>query len=319
MALTLTLDAARKRMKFSGPLAAGSCEALTVVPATVSGTVRLLNGSGVELGSCTVTDGAGTFETNNPLLLAAFAGLHVSYVLGLDTELCDTDGYLLGRGRCAVLNHTDDTTTGTSAGGVLAPLAGELIPAGAPVMLVEGAARICTAGNASGFVGIAPAGAEIGAACKIEVPGRRVTIPGWGLTAGAAYYLPQSGGALTASLTGVTIVRMVGIATDASTLLLSESLTVQAGASGTGSYLVWDGSARRIVALAAAAAGGGAAAGKIPALDASGVLDKSLLPSVTAEAVAAVRGIFADMNVLENPTDTELLAAVNQLITRLKG
>lgn len=319
MALTLTLAADRKRIAFSGPLAAGSCEALSVVPATVSGTVRLLDAAGVELGSCEVTDGAGTFATSDPLLLALFSGMPPSYTVPLEAELCDADGYKLGRGRVWVENHSCASSPAASAGGVLAPDAGEEIPAGAPVMIVEGLARICTAGNASGFVGIAASGAALGAACRIEVPGRRVTVPGWGLTPGAAYYLPQSGDALTASLTGVNIVRMVGIATDTSTLLLAESLAVQAGASGTASYLVWDPSAKRLVALAAATEGGGAAAGKIAALDASGVFDKSLLPSVTSEAVAAVRGLFADISALENPTDTELLATVNQLIARLKG
>ncbi len=318
MALALTLDAEKKRVRFGGPLACGSAETLTVTPAA-TGTVRLLDAAGVELGSCAVADGSGTFAVTDRLMLDAFAGMAPTYSLPLTVQFLDADGYLLGRGRCWVLNRAAGEAAPDAAGGALAPSAGEAIPAGAPVLISAGLARICTAGNASGFVGIAVAGADLGAACRIEVPGRRVTVPGWGLTPGAAYYLPQSGGALTASLTGVNIVRMVGIATDASTLLLIDSLTVQSGASGTASYLVWDPSARRIVALSAAAAGGGAAAGKIAALDASGVFDKSLLPSLTGEAVAAVRGLFADMAVLDNPTDAELLAAVNQLIERLKG
>lgn len=322
MSVTVTLNAATKRLTFSGPIAGGSTEVVSVTPALSAGSLRVFSASRVRVAECAISGSAGSLVTTGSALLDLLADVPVcSAGMPFDVSLYDASDNLLGSGRAAILaNAAAGSEAVVPVGGPLTLAAGEDIPAGAPLRILSGELRICTASNAAGFVGIAEAAALTGANCTAARWGA-VTVAGWGLTAGAVYYLPQTGGALTADLTDVNIVRPVGIATDAATLLLiGGGLSVQAGATGTASYLVWDADAKRLVALSAAQAGGAGNANKLLALDASGMIPASAVPAaVTAAALAAVRALFADMLPLTDPSSEELTVAVNQLVSRLKG
>ncbi|HRR34575.1 MAG TPA: hypothetical protein P5026_10780 [Kiritimatiellia bacterium] len=223
---------------------------------------------------------------------------------------------------CVTLFDSCSTGEGSdgfpATGGPIEVEAAVEIAAGCPVMLSGGLAHPCTAGDHARFLGIAHRYADAGEMVRIVRWGT-VAIPGWGLTAGTSYWLPQSGQSLVAAPPSIAL--CVGLAQSADTLLLSTGrLAVQSGASELLGYLVWDAANRRLAVLQAAATGGETAANRIVAARADGTLDPAFIPAEAS--LGALGKAFAAVPLLPPPgaaTLDHVVATLNRTLEILKG
>lgn len=323
-AVTLSVTEATKSVAASAPFALREIVPVTVSPAAAaSGTCLLsLSRYSVAIAEATLTNGTGSLDLSTPEAAAVFEGMPLSARILVDLTLwSSTDNRLVAKGRAYVLNNPAAATVSLTIGsaGELSMTLAATLAAGTPVMRDDaGKAAVCLAANAHRLIGVLRTGGTANAAARVVTAGIPV-VSGWGLVAGSCYYLPTSGTALTRTAPDGYNVRPVGIALSATALAIIPHPTIQTVASGP-HYLTWDAANRRMLAAAPAATSAGAAdADRIPCLGADGRLSTTLLPDQTASAVAAVRAIFAETPLLDNPSYDDLIAAVNALITLLKG
>ncbi len=316
----------RKRLDINGALGLSSVETVEVADdagvALAEGTLCLHDeGCDTALAEWAVDSGQCETDTRAPALTAWFAAHPAHMCQEFVARIKDADGNLLGAGCLTVIDScasVEGADGGPAGGGPLEAEAAVEIAAGCPVKLVDGLAHPCAAGDHARFLGIARNHAEAGGTVRVVRWGS-VHIPGWELTAGVTYWLPQSGQALASAPAGIAC--CAGLAQDANTLLLSTGrLAVQAGAGALLGYLVWDATNKRLAVVQASAAGGPDAANRIVAAGHDGVLDPAFIPrSAVADAIAEA---FAGVQSLPLPgaaTLNQAVATLNQILAILKG
>lgn len=325
--LAVTVDEAAKTLTFGGPIGLRESATVAVTPATpVTGdTLLTITRLGTVLAEAELTDGAGTLDLATAEAIAVFAGLPARHVLTADAHLWHShENRLLGTGVIRIINNPDAAGSAlrvAAAGRLNMTLAAALDAGTAVKRDSSGNAAACAAADAHLLLGILAESGNPADSCPVVTAGI-VTVAAWGLTPGACYYLSTgSTGALTATAPAGYNVRPVGIAIDAATLALIPQPTVQTLADSTDPHtLAWDPTYRRLIAQAAAASSAGAAsAGLIPCLGADGKLDTTMMPDMTAAALAAHAALFADIEALSDPTIGELVAAHNAILAALKG
>ena len=325
MALTITYNRDRKTATINGALGLASVETVTVVSdaaaALAEGTVCLhVPGTDTALAEWAVAAGACETDTRAAALTSWFAARPALECADFALRVRDADGNLLGAGMCPVVDSCaagEGSDGFPASGGPLEAEAGVEIDAGCPVMIASGLAQPCAASDHARFAGIALGHADAGGTVRVVRWGA-VAIPGWGLTPGAAYWLPQSGQALAQAPAGIAL--CAGHAQDADTLILTGGrLAVQTADHALLGYAVWDSANRRLSILPAATAGGAGASGRIVAARADGTLDPAFIP---AEALtAALAGAFTAVAELmpETVSIDAITLKLNQIIQILKG
>lgn len=321
--VTFTVDDARKTLTASSPLSVRALVTFVISPAaTAAGEVTLsLTHAGVLIASATATDGTGVLDLSTSAAIALFAGLPAPYAFRVHAELWnETDTAPVAAGWVNLRNSTaaSSSVRVTSAGELTVTLAAALA-AGTPVMLDDnGEAAACLSANAHRYLGLLRQGGEAGDTAALVTAGA-VTLPGWGLTRGAAYYLAREAPAsVTSTAPDGYNVRLLGIAADTDTLALCDAPVIQTVASGP-HFLTWSPSTRRLIAIVPATASEGAAtAGQIPMTDSTGKLSATFLPDVTGAALAAHRVLFANLSPLSDPDGPETVALLNALLSILK-
>lgn len=324
MALQITYDRDRKTATINGALGLSSVETVAVESAAgdalAAGTLCLhAPGTDAALAEWDVASGACETDTRASALTAWFAARPGHDCADFRMRLKDADGNLLGAGCCPVV---DSCAEGEGAdiqasGGPLEIEAGAEIDAGTPCMIAAGLAQPCGAGDHARFAGIALGHADSGALVRIVRWGA-VTIPGWGLAPGAAYWLPQAAGdPLAQAPAGIAL--CAGTAQDADTLVLTGGrLAVQTADHALLGYAVWDADANRVAVVPAATAGGAPAAGRIVAARADGTLDPAFIsPGPLLDALAARFAAVAPL--LPEASIDAINLKLNQIIAILKG
>lgn len=322
--VTLTVDDARKTLTASSPLSVRALVPFTITPATTAaGSVTLsLTHGDVLLASATATDGTGVLDLSTTAALDLFAGLPAPHAFRVYAELWnETDTAPVASGWLTLRNTgaAGRSTVRVSASGELTVTLAAALTAGTPVMLDDaGEAAACLSANAHRYLGILREGGDPGDTAHLVTAGA-VTVTGWALTPGAAYYLAREApAAITATAPDGYNVRPVGIAADAATLAIMDAAVIQTVASGP-HFLTWSPSTRRLIAVVPAAASEGAAtAGQIPMTDSSGLLSATFLPDVSGLAIAAHRAQFAALDPLSDPTGPETVTLLNALLSILK-
>lgn len=323
---SVTVDETAKTLTFAGPLGLRESATVTVTPATpVTGdTLLTVTRLGTVLAEAELTDGSGTIDLNTAEAIAVFAGLPARHTLTADAHLWHSgEDRLLGAGVVRIVNNPADAGSAlrVAAAGRLNMTLAAALDAGTPVKRdSSGNAAACSASEAHLLLGILAESGNPGDSCPVVTAGI-VTLPAGRLLPGACYYLSHGIAALTDTAPDGHNVRPVGIAIDSVNLALIPHPVVQTLADSADPHTIaWDPAARRFVAQAAAAESAGAAsAGQIPCLDASGLLSATMMPDMTADALAAHAALFAAVGTLTDPTVNELVAAVNAIIAILKG
>lgn len=324
--ITITYNRDKKTAAVNGALGLASVETVTVVSdaaaALAEGTVCLhVPGTDTALAEWAVAAGACETDTRAAALTAWFAARPALECADFVARVKDADGNLLGAGCCPVVDSCaagEGSDGYPASGGPLEAEAGVEIQAGCPCMLSEGLAQPCAAADHARFIGVALGHAESGETVRIVRWGA-VTIPGWGLAPGAAYWLPQAAGDPLAQVPA-DIALCAGTAQDADTLLLTGGrLAVQTSGHALLGYAVWDADNRRISIVPAATAGGAGAAGRIVAARADGTLDPAFLPTDMVTGVLA--GLFAAVTPMLPEKDgvDAINLKLNQILTILRG
>lgn len=325
MALTITYNRDRKTATINGALGLASVETVAVESHEgvdlAAGTLCLhAPGTDAALAEWDVASGACETDTRASALTAWFAARPALECADFVARVKDADGNLLGAGCCPVV---DSCAAGEGAdgfpagGGPLEAEAGVEIQAGCPCMLSEGLAQPCAAADHARFIGVALGHAESGETVRIVRWGA-VTIPGWGLAPGAAYWLPQDAGD-PLSQTPAGIALCAGTAQNADTLVLTGGrLAVQTADHALLGYAVWDAAENRVAILAAAAVGGETAAGRIVAAGAAGTLDAAFIPA--SASLATLREAAAAIQALPASASMDAInLKLNQILAILKG
>jgi len=315
--ILLKYDSLQKTLKALGSFGAGDSVSIELSPAIIGTQVVSLQRAGVELAQDEITDGAGILELSTDAIKAVFSGTPLHHSVTADIQAHDESGGLLGSGKVVIKNTADAfSVLRTANAGVLSGTLAETLAAGTPVKrsaagLIEG----CSAAYAADYLGILKTGGASGTAAKIVTAGIAV-IPDWGLSAGATYYIARNASAITATVPEGYNVRPVGIAVDADTLVILNAPVVETAA---GDYLVFDVATRRFKTAAALDASAGAeSAGAVVKLDAAGKIDASMVPDVSAAALAAVAAAFTGKIPLDDPDGDELLARLNEISEALR-
>jgi len=324
MALTITYNRDRKTATINGALGLASVETVAVESHEgvdlAAGTLCLhAAGTDAALAEWDVASGACETDTRASALTAWFAARPGHDCADFRMRLKDADGNLLGAGCCPVVDSCAEGEGSDiqASGGPLEIEAGAEIDAGTPCMIAAGLAQPCAAGDHARFAGIALGHADSGALVRIVRWGA-VTIPGWGLAPGAAYWLPQDAGD-PLSQTPAGIALCAGTAQDADTLVLTGGrLAVQTANHALLGYAVWDATENRVAIHAAATVGGELAAGRIVAAGAAGTLDAAFIPASASlatlrEAAAAIQALPASASM------DEINLKLNQILAILKG
>ncbi|OQC18733.1 MAG: hypothetical protein BWX69_03244 [Planctomycetes bacterium ADurb.Bin069] len=324
MALQITYDRDRKTATINGALGLASVETVTVVSdaaaALAEGTLCLhAPGTDAALAEWDVASGACETDTRASALTAWFAARPGHDCADFRMRLKDADGNLLGAGCCPVVDSCAEGEGSDiqASGGPLEIEAGAEIAAGTPCMIAAGLAQPCGAGDHARFAGIALGHADSGALVRIVRWGA-VTIPGWGLAPGAAYWLPQAAGdPLAQAPAGIAL--CAGTAQDADTLVLTGGrLAVQTADHALLGYAVWDADANRVAVVPAATTGGAPAAGRIVAARADGTLDPAFISPVPLLDALAAR-FAAVASLLPEASIDAINLKLNQIIAILKG
>ena len=276
-------------------------------------------GTDAALAEWDVASGACETDTRASALTAWFAARPGHECADFRMRLKDADGNLLGAGCCPVVDSCAEGEGSDiqASGGPLEIEAGAEIDAGTPCMIAAGLAQPCGAGDHARFAGIALGHADSGALVRIVRWGA-VTIPGWGLAPGAAYWLPQAAGdPLAQAPAGIAL--CAGTAQDADTLILTGGrLAVQTADHALLGYAVWDADANRVAVVPAATTGGAPAAGRIVAARADGTLDPAFIaPGPLLDALAARFAAVASL--LPEASIDAINLKLNQIIAILKG
>lgn len=322
-AITFTIDSARG-LAASLPFSLRSLEPFVVSPAFTGEATLSFTHNDVLIASADAINGSGTIDLSTTAAIDLFAGLPTPYDIPVFAELWDDDNdrpIASGYVTLANSNAPGRSTLRVGGGELLVTLAATL-PAGTPVMLDDShEAAACLAANAHRFIGILRQGGDTGDTVHVVTAGL-VQVTAWPtlttLAPGQAYYLSRTAGELVATAPDGYNVRLIGIAVDAATLVLSNSPVIQTLASGA-HFLTWEPTTRRMLATAPAAASTGAPdADRIPCLDATGKLSATFLPDMTADSIAALQAKFSSLSALSDPTGPETVALVNALLSILK-
>jgi hypothetical protein len=286
MALQLTYEQRTKKMRVRGSLALSSIETINVDDNEgndlEAGYICVHRADGIEVASWMVMLGTASADTHTAGLASLFSPRPLQARMSVFLILKDGGMNTLASGYCDIINscNSDGAEAAPSGGPLVAPAEVDITDAGCPVMLRSGSATPCTAADHASFIGIA---LNTGSpADDIQIRGSGpITISGWGLTPGLAYWLPQTGQRITSTPGEVAL--LVGIAQDADTLILTGGrLGVQpraGGSSAEGFYLVWDAEGKRLTERQAVdTSSGEASAGMIPRLCTNGKLHVSMIP-----------------------------------------
>lgn len=318
-ALILTIAAGSIRMSASTAVGVRGLIPVTVSPAPAGASVLTITRLGSPAAQADLTDGSGTIDLSTPEAIAFFAGLPASSTLAFDASLWSSDlDRLVGQGRITVANSPDSGTASLriAAAGELRMALAEAINAGTPVKRdASGKAAPVGDSEAHLFIGIARTGGDPDDEVAVVTAGL-VAVTAWGLTPGLAYYLPHTAGdPLTSEAPAAHTVRLVGLAADASTLIIAPAPAVQQTLGTAPHYLTWDHASRLFLAVAPATS---AVPYAIPALDAQGLIPAACIPSQSAAAIAAHRLQFAALSPLSDPTGPETVALINAMLSILK-
>jgi hypothetical protein len=323
---TITYNVARKSAKMDATLGLLSVETVGVAAADgtplEAGTVCLhRQDDGARVDEWPVAGGSCETDTRAAGTVAYFSLLPVGVCRDFTFEVKDADGNLLGAGCLKIINSCGEGEGADGhppSGGPLTAPAAVAVEAGCPLRLSGGMVHPCAAADHNRFIGIALNAAAAGDPVRVARWGA-ARVAGWGLTPGAAYWLPHSGQALAQTPPAAGIALHVGVAQDADTLVLAGGrLAVQPGSALLG-YAVWDPAAARIAIVSAAVAGGAGNGGRVIATRADGTLDPSLIPADAAlgslrEAFRQVAAVNIDAATLD-----ALSLKLNQVIQILKG
>jgi len=325
--LTLTVTPLTKTMTADGPIAATETVPVAIsaaadaADATLSIYEKISDAS--PLAECTITSGAGSLDLSTNEILALFADKPPTWKTNVVADLWDNaSNRLIARGFITLYNRTASSVTSLRIGaqGEISVTLSGTLAAGTPIYRNgSGLAAACTATLSADFLGILRTGGEINDVRRCVTAGA-VSVPDWALEPGAWYFLPSSGASLTKNAPTTTVVRPVGIAIDASTLVLIPHANVVQATSTTTHYLTYSHATRRFTAVSPTVTTAGTdSAGLIPCLDADGKLAAGMIPSQQTDIRAALAAEFAALADLDDPSIGELIARVNQISTILKG
>lgn len=318
-AITIRYESAYKTLTVEGSFGAGdSAVSVVLIPAITGTQVISLKLAGTDLAQDSITDGAGTIDLSTSSLATLFSGTPLNHSVSVDISVSDSSAGLLGNGSVVLENTADGFSVLRVAGaGQIAGVLAESLSAGTPFRrTAAGLFAGCTAEDAADYLGILKTGGDAGASADGITAGI-VQIPDWGLAPGFAYYLTHGLTELTANAPSGYNVRLVGIAWDADTLLLLDTMTVE---TATGDFLTYDVTSRRLRMVAAVEFGGDILdAGKMVKLDSRGKLQPSVIPDISGTALSAVRDVFEGVAELVNPTGAEKTDRINLLLTKLQG
>jgi len=317
VSITLGWDATIKKLTVGGAFAKGESVPVVLSPALTGTQVVTVKRSGVELCQDEITDGAGTVDLSTVPVLSLFGGRPLNATTTADIQVFDNTGRLLGSGVVTIYNTADvlSVLRVAGAGMLSAPLASTMT-ALTPVKLVAGEFTGCSAADAAQYLGLLREGAASGATASIVTAGV-ITVANGGLTPLAAYYLARNTPGLTVTPPAGYNVRLVGRAIDANTLVLFDAPVV--ADLDAVHYLVYDEAAGIFRALAPVVVSAGAeAAGKLVALDADGLLDASVVPDVSGDAVTAIKALFAGLADLDDADGFEIEARLNLIVSTLR-
>ena len=330
MAITITYNRDKKTARVNGALGLSSVETVAVESsggaALAAGTLCLhRQADDAEMDAWAVTNGECAADTRTAAFEAEFAASPASGQLDFVFRVKDADGNLLGSGCCAVTRSCaggEDPDGFPASGGPLLLEAASAIAAGCPCMIASGLAAPCAAADHERFAGIALGAADAGGQVRVCRWGA-AHIAGWGLTPGGRYWLPLSGQSLSDAPAGHAL--CAGYAQDADTLVLTGGrLAVQPRAAGEPGdfFLAWDADGRRLVERGAADTGGTASAGRLPRLDAAGMIPPTMIPGVPIVTIArqaisdAVRSVSAGDAPLQY---RDVVALLYRLVAALKA